>query len=890
MAYQNYGGAWLPESGPRTADVRGTWVNETLYGGPGNDSLDGGGGIDTYYGGAGDDYYWGGPLVIERPGEGVDTIRSWSSITLPDNVENLIVFGAGSYAAGNGMNNIIQGLDGDQTLYGGRGDDVLIGGLGNDIFIVVRGEGQKVIQDFQGGWGSGDVLRLIGSSLFTLAQVKAAMSQVGSDVKLDNGGEGILFRNATIDQFQADDFQLGVNYAPLGTPTFNEDFNSLSLVSPATGAGVWRPHLGYGGETGIGSFTLPRNGEQQIYVSPQFQGQASAPLGLNPFSINNGVLTIKGEKVSADVSSKIWSYSYTSGLLTTQTSFTQKYGYFEIRADVPQGQGLWPAFWLLPERYSGQEIDVLEAIGSEPTIANTAVHGATGDQGKANFVPNAAGFHTYGVMWSASNLTYYIDGAEVWRTPTPSDMDQPMYMLVNLAIGGNWPGSPDATTPWPAEYKIDYIRAYALPGADTPPVITPPVTPPVTGDQVLTAPHDYGSTLVGGSGNDTLNASRGADTLTGGAGADRFVFKAMPWNPGHITDFAPGVDTLGVSGLLAAAGYKGDDPVADGYLRLTSNGAGGTVVAYDGDGWASGVQWTITITTVDAIAPADLKPRLVTGAGGTNPPPSPAGQVLSASHDGGSTLTGGAGADTLNASRGADTLTGGAGADKFAFKAMPWSPGHITDFTPGVDTLDVSALLAAAGYKGADPVADGYLRYVGSGAGGTLVQIDGDGWGSGIAWPTTVTTLDGVQPGAMKSSVIAAPGKILVAASDVGVALVGGAGSDTLTASRGPDTLTGGGAADIFFFKALPWRAGHITDFTPGVDKLDLSALLASSGYKGSNPIGDGYVRVVGDGAGNAQVLFDADGRGSSVPWPITVTTLDGTSPGSLTAGDWIFS
>ncbi|MDB5455841.1 MAG: endo,3,4-beta-glycanase, partial [Caulobacter sp.] len=713
MAYQNYRGVWLQESGPRDTDVRGTWVNESLYGTARNDSFDGGGGTDTYYGGAGDDYYWGGPLVIERPGEGIDTIRVWSSITLPDNVENLVLFGPGSYGAGNAQDNIIQGLDGDQTLYGGRGDDVLIGGPGTDTFIVVRGEGQEVIQDFQAGWGAGDVLRLVGSSLTNLAQIKAAMTQVGADVRLDNGGEAILLRNTTVAQFQADDFQFGLNYAALGTPTFNEDFNSLSLVNPATGAGVWRPHLGYGGETGIGSFTLPRNGEQQIYTSPQFQGQASAPLGLNPFSTDNGVLTIKGEKVPGDVSSKIWGYSYTSGLLTTQTSFTQKYGYFEIRADVPQGQGLWPAFWLLPEKYSGQEIDVLEAIGSEPTVANTAVHGGTGDHGKANFVPNAEGFHTYGVMWSASDLVYYIDGAEVWRTPTPWNMDQPMYMLVNLAVGGNWPGSPDASTPWPGEYKIDYIRAYALPDPNAPtppPTTTPPTTPPpATGDQVLTAAHDNGSTLTGGAGNDTLNASRGADTLTGGAGADRFVFKALPWNAGHITDFKAGVDTLDVSGLLAAAGYKGSDPVADGYLRLTSNGAGGTVVAYDSDGWGSGVLWATTITTVDGVAAADVKARLVTG---TTPPPSTTGQVLTAAHDGGSTLTGGAGADTLNASRGADTLTGGAGADKFVFKAMPWNAGHITDFAPSVDTLDISALLAAAGYKGSDPVADGYLRYV----------------------------------------------------------------------------------------------------------------------------------------------------------------------------------
>src|SRR5690349_20196445 len=111
-----------------------------------------------------------------------------------------------------------------------------------------------------------------------------------------------------------------------------------------------------------------------------------------------------------------------------------------------------------------------------------------------------------------------------------------MNMIVNLAVGGNWPGSPDGTTPWPAQMKIDYIRAYNLPDPNAPappapPPPPPPPSPPTTTGLVLTSPGP-GSTLVGGSGADTLNASQGADVLTGGAGADAFVFRAMPWSAG----------------------------------------------------------------------------------------------------------------------------------------------------------------------------------------------------------------------------------------------------------------------------------------------------------------------------------------------------------------------
>ena len=215
MAYRNYSGAWLPETNQAGVRyVKGTWADETLRGSDGPDEFEGGGGWDTFVGGGGDDFYWlrdGRHPVQEWAGGGVDTVKVWGSHTLAANVENLIVFGHDSYAAGNELNNIIRGEDGAQFIYGGRGEDVLIGGGGADTFVVVTGEGHKVIQDFEAGWGGGDKLRLVGSTLTSFEAVKGAMTQAGADVVLNSGGTNILFRNMTVDRFAADDFQLPIN-------------------------------------------------------------------------------------------------------------------------------------------------------------------------------------------------------------------------------------------------------------------------------------------------------------------------------------------------------------------------------------------------------------------------------------------------------------------------------------------------------------------------------------------------------------------------------------------------------------------------------------------------------------------------------------------------------
>jgi Ca2+-binding RTX toxin-like protein len=291
----------------------------------------------------------------------------------------------------------------------------------------------------------------------------------------------------------------------------------------------------------------------------------------------------------------------------------------------------------------------------------------------------------------------------------------------------------------------------------------------------------------------------------------------------------------------------------------------------------------------------------------------------------GDVLVGGSAADTLIAGQGPDVLTGGAGADVFVFKSTPWNAGRITDFKVGADKLDLAALLKGSNYMGADPVRDGFIRFEGNGAGGTKVIYDADGAKSAFG-PNHIVTLDGVSPGGLTSSGVILQnwkpglleavgnwldsgasglgtavgnfvnnvsgsfirGKLLVSDSH-GDKLAGGLGDDTLVAGQGPDVMTGGLGEDNFVFKTAPWTAGRITDFRPGTDNLDVSALLDSVAYNGSNPLRDGYLKLESDGRGGTNVLFDADGAGAGVQWSTVVVTLDGVLPTRLGAGDWIF-
>lgn len=306
------------------------------------------------------------------------------------------------------------------------------------------------------------------------------------------------------------------------TLTFDDEFNSL-VASPDGSVG-WMTAYPFGGRQ---VRTLTNNKELEYY--------SDSSVGVNPFQVKDGILDITAAPSAANP----LGLPYTSGLVTSFRSFSQTYGYFEMRAKLPAGAGLWPAFWLLPTDNKGMsELDVMEQHGSDPTVTyQTAISVGLGTmvQTVTHGADTSTGFHTYGVDWEQDTLTYYFDGVAISTIATPANMNTPMYMLVNLAVGGpgTWAGTPDATTAFPARMEVDYVRAYATQGTLSvagPEAVTglplPQAAPPTSGTARLTAsaapagplPSIHG-TITGQAVPDQLSPSPFANVTIHGTGA-----------------------------------------------------------------------------------------------------------------------------------------------------------------------------------------------------------------------------------------------------------------------------------------------------------------------------------------------------------------------------------
>ena len=157
---------------------------------------------------------------------------------------------------------------------------------------------------------------------------------------------------------------------------------------------------------------------------------------------------------------------YSSGRITSLKSFSQQFGYFEARFKFPSGAGFWPAFWLLPTSGFVWEIDIMEAVGKEPNTAYLTYH-AWATQQHEGFpyrapAPLAGEWHTYGVDWQPNSLVWYVDGIERGRSAKLVSVipKTPGYILLNLAVGGAWPGPPTASTVFPNQMLVDYVKVW----------------------------------------------------------------------------------------------------------------------------------------------------------------------------------------------------------------------------------------------------------------------------------------------------------------------------------------------------------------------------------------------------------------------------------------------
>jgi beta-glucanase (GH16 family) len=192
------------------------------------------------------------------------------------------------------------------------------------------------------------------------------------------------------------------------------------------------------------------------------------------------VITARAEPAGSSLACWYGACRYTSARLKTQGRFDQTYGRFEARIRIPRGQGLWPAFWMLGRDIDTVgwprcgEIDVMENIGREPRTVHGTIHGpgysGSGGIGGPYELASTAfadDFHVFAVEWEPGVIRWLVDDKEYRRT-TSSDIpsgttwvyDHPFFLLLNVAVGGGWPGDPDATTTFPQQMVVDYVRVY----------------------------------------------------------------------------------------------------------------------------------------------------------------------------------------------------------------------------------------------------------------------------------------------------------------------------------------------------------------------------------------------------------------------------------------------
>lgn len=241
------------------------------------------------------------------------------------------------------------------------------------------------------------------------------------------------------------------------TLVWSDEFNGANGSAPDSSK--WTYDLGGGGWG---------NQELETYTNRTANAQ-----------IQNGNLVITAQKETFTGADGI-TREYTSARLKTQNLFAQAYGRFEARIKIPKGQGMWPAFWMLGNDIGAKgwpacgEIDIMENIGREPATVHGSLHGPssvarTSDLTSAFALPAGQNlsddFHVYAVEWEPGTVRFYLD-SDNYATFTQSQwpaggqwvFDHPFFIILNVAVGGNWPGSPDSTTSFPQQMLVDYVR------------------------------------------------------------------------------------------------------------------------------------------------------------------------------------------------------------------------------------------------------------------------------------------------------------------------------------------------------------------------------------------------------------------------------------------------
>lgn len=260
----------------------------------------------------------------------------------------------------------------------------------------------------------------------------------------------LLVMMLTVLSCNTDETQTVTNFTKL---TMADEFD----VDGAPNTGIWNFDIGTG-QNGWG------NNELQYYTSRP-----------ENVTVQNGVLIITAREEQFEGS------SYTSARLLTKGKFEQQYGRWEARIRLPFGKGIWPAFWLLGDDKNGTEIwpeigeiDIMEYLGDKPSEIFGTVHGpgySAGESISKEFTLDNGrfdtGFHIFGIEWGPGYINFYVDDV-LYNQITPEDVpgrwvfDDNFYIILNIAVGGSLPGSPNAETVFPQTMLVDYVRVYEM--------------------------------------------------------------------------------------------------------------------------------------------------------------------------------------------------------------------------------------------------------------------------------------------------------------------------------------------------------------------------------------------------------------------------------------------
>jgi len=248
------------------------------------------------------------------------------------------------------------------------------------------------------------------------------------------------------------------------TLLFSDDFDATALDESK-----WNPHYWW------------RDDEDGCTIAPNNELEWYQP---DDVIVADGILKLRAQQRTVTTCDGAV-YHFTSGVVTTgkeawdhpdADKFAFQYGYAEARLKMPLGQGLWPAFWLLSsDQEWPPEIDVMEFLGHKPNITHMTYHYLDDEgthRGKGDWWTGpdfSSDWHTFAIDWRPDAIVWYVDGVERYRyTDATRIPHEPMYLVLNLAIGGDWPGPPDDTTPFPSYFDVDYVRVWSpmAPDAD----------------------------------------------------------------------------------------------------------------------------------------------------------------------------------------------------------------------------------------------------------------------------------------------------------------------------------------------------------------------------------------------------------------------------------------